>query len=143
MANNDGGDIEKTCRLCKKNVEVRGVITNTRVLFSMKTQTGKLLCKRFRDLGVVLTCRPGVLSGRICKACFSLLSRVEESISTLNKWKFDADAETNDGGADREKRERSTPIKTPRKKKLRSLNPESRVSTTEVNTTHFHAEILQ
>ena len=77
MANNDGGDIEKTCRLCKKNVEVRGVITNTRVLFSMKTQTGKLLCKRFRDLGVVLTCRPASSQGGFAGLVFHYFQRLK------------------------------------------------------------------
>ena len=47
MANNDEGGIEKTCRLCQKHAEIKGVITNTQVLFSgIKTEKGRPLSDR-------------------------------------------------------------------------------------------------
>ena len=140
MANNDKDEefeVEKSCRLCNKNLECKGVITNTRAVFRMgKADEVKPLSERFKDVGVVLQCRPGIYSGRICRACYNLLVRLEESISTLNKWKHKVGAEADDDGGGREKRDRDTPTTTPRKKKRRkSFIPESRVSTTEVNKT--------
>ncbi|XP_044051137.1 uncharacterized protein LOC122875739 [Siniperca chuatsi] len=137
------GDIEKTCRLCKTNLVIKGVISNTRILFSSPNAKERPLSERFRDVGVILPYRPGVYSGRICVKCFRLLVRVEESQITLKKWQAELNVtDTNEEGSRRgEKRDRDTPTKTPHKKKLcQSLSPEStpasRSSTTEVSITY-------
>ncbi|XP_033472946.1 uncharacterized protein LOC117251077 [Epinephelus lanceolatus] len=125
-------EIEKTCRLCKVNLVVKGVITHSKLLYRCSQANERLLTERFRDVGVVLPCRPGVYSGRICMKCFRLLARVEESQNILKKWQSEhnvVDKEEEEGQST-EKRDRDTPTETPRKKKL--CLPASRVSTTEV-----------
>ncbi|XP_042255144.1 uncharacterized protein LOC121887991 isoform X1 [Thunnus maccoyii] len=131
------GDIEKTCRICKINLVIKGVITNSRILFKSTNKNERPLWERFRDVGILLPCRPGVSSGRICLKCFRQLVRVEDSQIILKKWKTELDVtHTNEGGSrGEEKRDRDTLTNniTPQEKTLcQSLNPASHSSTTEL-----------
>ncbi|XP_056133483.1 uncharacterized protein LOC130110415 isoform X4 [Lampris incognitus] len=88
-------DVDKTCRLCKESLLVRGVITNTRILFSLNAKV-KPLHERFRDIGVILPQRPGVCSRRICAKCYRTFVGVEEAVAVLKTWKAEQKTQEND-----------------------------------------------
>nr|XP_033496825.1 uncharacterized protein LOC117266017 [Epinephelus lanceolatus] len=83
---------EESCRLCRTNLMVKGVITNSRNLFTVNS-VGNPLSQRFHDVGVILQKRPGVLSRRICGKCYRKLVRVEEALRNLKKWQQTAEIE--------------------------------------------------
>lgn len=86
--------VEETCRLCQNNLMVKGVITNSRNLFSVKHKA-KPLHQRFRDVGVIFQKRPGVYSCRICVKCYRKFVKVEEALRILKIWQvYQQTAET-------------------------------------------------
>ncbi|KAK7944289.1 hypothetical protein WMY93_000017 [Mugilogobius chulae] len=84
--------------------------------------------QRVADLGLLLQ-QDSNRSKRICKTCLNAISRLEHDLPIPRKWEQDEEtltetATTNDSSQSREKRERSTPSKTPRKhKKQRRSSP--------------------
>ncbi|CAL8302054.1 unnamed protein product [Merluccius merluccius] len=80
------GDVERTCRLCRGGLLVRGVISNSRRLFRRPGAQEPPLSDRFRDVGLDLPRRPAA-SGRICGKCFRQLVKVENAQNVLKKWR--------------------------------------------------------
>ncbi len=134
--NTMSSDDKNTCCLCKTNLLIKGVITNSRVLFSSKNSKERPLSECFQDSGVVLLCLPGVYFGRICLQCFQPHVRITDSKIILKQWQSEHNEKytNNDGSRREEKKDSDMPTKIPQKKKLcKSINLASCISTTEVN----------
>ncbi|XP_042345620.1 uncharacterized protein LOC121945486 [Plectropomus leopardus] len=83
---------QENCRLCKTNLMVKGVVSNSRNLFTLNSLENPLH-KRFRDIGVFLPKRYGVFSRKICGKCYRKLVRVETALKFLKKWQKTAETE--------------------------------------------------
>ncbi|XP_063068938.1 uncharacterized protein LOC134460480 [Engraulis encrasicolus] len=79
------------CRLCKENLRIKGVITNSRIF--QKDTNAKSIEERLAEIGLTLA-NVQERSFRICQKCFRFIARLEESLSTFREWQ-DAEKEPN------------------------------------------------
>jgi len=77
-------DIEKTMKVCKMNVLIKGFLSKDYYSEGLREpiQWSFVRCRGNPH-------RPGVFSGRICVKCFGLLVRVENSLIVLKKWQLE------------------------------------------------------
>ena len=115
---------KKICRICKVNVEIKGIISNTRDIFK-KDERGISLGDRLGAIGIQISQSPAQ-SGRICAKCFRAIARIEESFQLVAKLKADLEDTAVEPEEGREKRPRESPSKTPRKVKMFCPSPSKR-----------------
>lgn len=83
--------VNDRCRLCKENLRIKGVITNSRIF--QKDTNAKSIEERLAEIGLTLA-NVQERSFRICQKCFRFIARLEESLSTFREWQ-DAEKEPN------------------------------------------------
>lgn len=131
--------VNDSCRLCFENLRIDGTITNSKLLFDKKEGN---VASQLSKLGLIVKDTPQ-RSFRVCRKCCSVVSRLLQDNSKLQKWHDQETAEVlqpqtdEAASASADKRDREpTPSKTPRQlKKARTsaeLPPPARTSATEV-----------
>lgn len=124
-------DVNDMCRFCNVNLKVGGRITNTKLLFQDATRTD--LCTTLATLGLPVEYNP-LRSCRICRKCFGWVTRFKLDTDKFCEWKKQEASEEGPNVSSTDKRDRDTPIKTPRTKKARRLSEApARTSETEVS----------
>lgn len=111
------------CRFCDTNLRIKGVLTNTKLIFEQRQATNeKTLHARLLDLGCNII-QERSKSSRMCRSCFRQLERIEGGIAILEKWKA-AEEDIMGKEASSVKRQREfTPSKTPRSVKKQRPKP--------------------
>ncbi|KAK7929512.1 hypothetical protein WMY93_005907 [Mugilogobius chulae] len=78
--------VNDCCRLCTKNLRIKGVIGNSENIFEKRTQE-RTFANRCEYLGLVFK-KDKTKSHRICKPCSNVITRLERDFTLLNKWKL-------------------------------------------------------
>ena len=117
-------NVNDFCRLCnalvRKGIDDR--VTATKRIYQREAPDNKSIYTRLASYGLFLQPRDDK-SIRICRKCHTKVKSMEESLSTLNKWKLSEvnPAETTtprssppQTDSERSKRLRESPSKTPR-----------------------------
>ncbi|KAK7912487.1 hypothetical protein WMY93_012698 [Mugilogobius chulae] len=78
--------VNDCCRLCTKNLRIKGVIGNSENIFEKRTQE-RTFANRCEYLGLIFK-KDKTKSHRICKPCSNVITRLERDFTLLNKWKL-------------------------------------------------------